>query len=255
MIGSWAFEMAHLRNAFDERLDEIEAYLAFLDGIEQLVREGTPRLGDAGPVITAQQQKILYSSVYLQLYNLVEATITKCLGAVCTAAMHGERWKPGDLSSELRKEWVRFTARTHAPLTEQRRLECVFELVEHLVLALPVTKLKVEKGGGSWDDKMIEGVTKRIGLRLDISEPVFQGIKRRIRNDKGALALIAELRNALAHGSLSFAECGQGVLVAELRDLRNKTSLYLGEIVDAFEVWIASYEFLEPRCRPAVDAA
>jgi hypothetical protein len=80
---------------------------------------------------------------------------------------------------------------------------------------------------------------------------VYQGIKRKIRDEKGALALIAALRNNLAHGSLSFAECGEGVLVEELRDLRDRTSLYLGEVVDAFESWIASYQFLIPESRPA----
>jgi hypothetical protein len=63
--------------------------------------------------------------------------------------------------------------------------------------------------------------------------------------------LIAGLRNNLAHGSLSFAECGEGVLVEELRDLKEKASLYLGEVVDAFESWIASHEFLVPDSRPA----
>jgi hypothetical protein len=243
--------MAQLRSTFDERLEEIEAYLDFLEGLEQEVRNGTPRLGQSGPVITAPQQRILYSSVYLQLYNLVEATITKCLDAVCAAAMNGGKWKPGDLSSELRKEWVRFTARTHVTMTDDKRLKHALELVEQFVQALPVTKLKVEKSGGSWDDEQIEGVTTRIGLHLKISQLVYQGVKRKIRDDKGALALIAGLRNDLAHGSLSFAECGEGVLVAELRELKDSASLYLGEVVDAFEVWIASYEFLAPHRRPA----
>lgn len=243
--------MAQLRSAFDERLEEIEAYLELLEGVEREVSSGTPRLGESGPVITARQQRILYSSVYLQLYNLVEATITKCLDAVCAAAMNGGKWKPGDLSTELRKEWVRFTARTHIALTDENRLRHALELVEQLVQALPVTKLQVERSGGSWDDEQIEGVTTRIGLRLQISQPVYQGIKRKIRDEKGALGLIAGLRNNLAHGSLSFAECGEGVLVAELRDLKDRASLYLGEVVDAFESWIASYEFLVPDSRPA----
>jgi hypothetical protein len=242
--------MAQIRSAFDERLEEIEAYLELLEGVEREVRSGTPRLGSSGLIITARQQRILYSSVYLQLYNLVEATITKCLDAVCAAAMNGGKWRPGDLSTELRKEWVRFTARTHITLSDENRLRHALELVEQLVQALPVTKLQVETSSGSWDDAQIENVTTRIGLRLQISQSVYQGIKRKIRDDQGALALIAGLRNNLAHGSLSFAECGEGVVVDELRDLKDRASLYLGEVVDAFESWIATYEFLVPESRP-----
>jgi MAE_28990/MAE_18760-like HEPN len=246
--------MGQLRSAFDERLEEIEAYLEFLEGVENQVRAGSPRLGDGGPTITAQQQRILYSSVYLQLYSLVEASITKCLDAVCDAAAKNG-WKPGDLSAELRREWVRHSARTHITLTDENRLKHALEIVELLVKALPVSSIEVEKSGGSWDDKQIESITNRIGLRLRISQNVYQDVKRPLRNDKGALTLIATLRNDLAHGSLSFAECGENVLVAELRDLKGKAALYLGEVVDEFEGWIESYEFLDPTVRPNRDVA
>ena len=243
--------MGDLRIAFDERLSEIETYLQFLDGLEGQVRLGVPRLGADGPVVTAAQQRILYSSVYLQLYNLVEATITRCLDAVCAAAIAGNRWRPGDLSTEMRKEWARYTARTHVDLTDENRLKAAVELVGHLVDALPVKRLEVETSGGSWDDQMIEKVARRIGLTLQVSSVALTGVKRPIRDDKGALGLIALLRNNLAHGSLSFAECGQNVVAEQLHDLRDKTALYLGEVVDAFETWVASYEFLAPERRPA----
>lgn len=244
--------MGELRQAFDERLAEIETYLTFLDGLDgEIRRTGRPRLGEAGPFITVDQQRILYSSVYLQLYNLVEATITRCLDAVCAAAAAEGRWRPGDLSDQLRKEWVRTTARTHNELTDESRLRVAVELVGHLVAALPVQQFKVEKSGGSWDDNMIESITLRIGLPLRISQPVFQGVKQHLREDKGALELIALLRNNLAHGSLSFVECGQNVVVEQLRDLKGRAALYLGEVVDEFEAWVASYQYLVPQRRPA----
>jgi MAE_28990/MAE_18760-like HEPN len=63
-----------LAQAFDDRLQEINAYLSLLEALERQIREGPPRIG--GETITGQQQRILYSAVYLQLYNLVEATAT-----------------------------------------------------------------------------------------------------------------------------------------------------------------------------------
>src|SRR6516162_9954901 len=114
--------MGELRDAFDERLAEIESYLLFLDGLDSEIRQsGTPRLGTEGSIITVEQQRILYSSVYLQLYNLVEATITRCLDAVCEAATNG--WYPSDLSIHFQREWVRFIARTHVELNHENRLK------------------------------------------------------------------------------------------------------------------------------------
>ena len=140
--------MEALATAFEERLAEIEAYLAFLEGIEAEARSGTPRLGLKGTVITTQQQRILYSSVFLQLYNLVEATIVKCLDGVTEAALNSGTWFPGDLTMELRREWVRFTARTHVDLNCDNRLEGALRLCDHLVESLPVPGFRVETGGG-----------------------------------------------------------------------------------------------------------
>jgi len=65
--------------SFEERLIEIESYLELLEALENQVQEGLPQFGGDGSTITVQQQRILYSSVYLQLYNLVESTVTKCV--------------------------------------------------------------------------------------------------------------------------------------------------------------------------------
>ena len=118
-------------HAFEERLQEIDAYLNLLDALERQVRTGPPSIG--GAPITAQQQKILYSSVYLQLYNLVEATATWCIEAVTEAAAEGSRWRPVDLASKLRREWVRTTARTHVDLNYNHRLDATVDFCDLLL--------------------------------------------------------------------------------------------------------------------------
>ena len=67
--------MATLEQSFEDRRQEIEAYLALLEVLDREVQSGRPpTIGETA--ITARQQRILYSAVYLQLYNLVEATVT-----------------------------------------------------------------------------------------------------------------------------------------------------------------------------------
>lgn len=242
--------MDTLSKTFEERLQEIEAYLDLLDALERQVREGPPMIG--GSAITVQQQKILYSSVYLQLYNLVEATVTWCVDAVCAAAAKDGRWLPGDLSESLRREWVRYTARTHIDLNYENRLESAAAMCESLIQALPILAWTVEKGrGGSWDEDEIKIIAHRLGFQLTISPAVYTRVKQRIRDDKGSLDLVRDLRNRLAHGSLSFAECGDGVTVPDLRDLKDRTASYLREVVAAFRAFIDAHEFLIPAKRPA----
>lgn len=242
--------MDPLTQPFEERLQEIETYLDLLEALERQVQEGFPKIG--GVAITSQQQKILYSSVYLQLYNLVEATVTWCVDAVCAAAAHGGRWKPADLSDALRREWVRYMARTHVDLNHENRLECAVTLCDSLIQALPVLAWSVEKGrGGNWDEDEIKTIARRLGFDLQISKEVYTGIKRPIRDDKGSLALVRDLRNRLAHGSLSFSECGAGVTVPDLRNLKERTADYLREVVAAFRAHIDTHGFLVAARRPA----
>lgn len=238
-----------LNAVFDDRLQEIEAYLDFLDALEQQVRLGPPRIG--GAAITSQQQKILYSSVYLQLYNLVEATATWCIEAVTVATADGARWKPADLDQQVRREWVRHIARTHVDLTYEHRLESAVELCNKLVDALPLAAWNLEKGGGgNWDDSELEQIAGRLGFQLRVSQPVYTAIKRKVRDDKSALVLVKYLRNRLAHGTLSFAECGDGVTVHDLREMKNVTALYLREVIGAFTLFINNTEFIRPERRP-----
>ncbi len=248
--------MEALERAFNDRLAEIDVYLDLLGGLEEQVRKGPPRVGTDGPVITTTQQRILYSSVYLQLYNLIEATITKCVDAVCSAISKDSRWRPADLSSELRREWVRYLAKTHADLNYENRLSYSLSMCEHLIQALPVKSLQIEKGGGgNWNDEEIYRFCSRLGCALAISAASNEAVKRPFRDNFGALALIVKLRNDLAHGSVSFGECGDGATVEELRDLKSRAATYLRDVVSSFKVFIESYSFLQPESRPLEDVA
>lgn len=248
--------MEQLGSAFEDRLQEIRSYIEFLEGVEGEARRGPPRLGSEGPLITTQQQRILYSGVFLQLYNLVEATVVRCLDSVTDAAIRAEQWIPGDLTVDLRREWVRVMARTHSDLSYEHRLERALALCEHLVESLPVAGFKLERGGGgSWDDTAIEAITARLGFQLNVSAQVYRDIKRPFRDDLGPLALVKKFRNSLAHGSISFAECSENVTVGELRDLMERTAAYLREVVEAFRGYIDHREYLVPAKRPAAAQA
>ncbi|URD59894.1 MAE_28990/MAE_18760 family HEPN-like nuclease [Sphingomonas sp. KRR8] len=248
--------MSDLTDRFEERFGEIVAYLELIDGIETLVRSGVPRLGEDGPTITVPQQRILNSGVYLQLYNLVEATITNCLDAVSKAAMHEARWGPGDLTAELRREWVRYMAGTNLPSGPDKRLEDAIGLCDHLVAALPVAEFDLKRGGGgNWDDRAIRKIATRIGFELRISRGVEREVKRVVRNELGSLALVLDLRNALAHGRLSFVDCGQDDSAAELSLLAHRVAAYLREVIGAFDRYVEEHRYLIPEKRPQRAAA
>jgi hypothetical protein len=240
--------MGDLADAFKERLVEIDAYLDLLDEVQRQVGSG----GRAGLRVTEQQQRILHSSVYLQLYNLVESTITRCVDAISEAVAAEGRWRPHDLSEQLRRQWIRSILGAHDDPSLENRFEEIVRLTDAIIAARPISRFTIAKGGGgNWDDTQIEKFTeRRLGFTLNIPSTLRTEIKRRRRDDRGALELIRKLRNALAHGHLSFEQCGANDTVSDLRLLKKWTAEYLREVVLQFEAFIEAHEFLQPGCRP-----
>lgn len=244
--------MAELIDAFNERLAEVETYLDMLRILEQMAQNGPPKFEGANQPISVQQQKILYSSVFLQLYNLVESTMTHCVDAISIAATIDSGRQAKDLSLQIHRERVRYITKTHLDLTPNNRLACALELCQHLVSELPISSFSIEMGGGgNWDDFAIEKISNRLGLNLQVSQPVKSNIKRRLKDDLGPLGLVKKFRNQLAHGSISFSECAGEVNVAWLVDIKDKTACYLREVVTCFDNYIETYEYLHPERRPA----
>ena len=233
---------------FNNRVNEVELYLDLLEALDKQIKGGRPHIGDDH--ISAPQQHILYSAVYLQLYNLVEVTVTRCVLAVHAAASDRGRWTPADLSERLLEEWVRLKADTDITLNEDNRRQRAVALCHHLVDGLPVSWPIDAHLRGNWDDNQIERMSARLGCELQISATTNEAVKRPIRDDMGQLALIRDRRNRLAHGNLSFAECGADVTIEDLRRTKTCTVLYLREVIGAFEDHINAYKFLKVNRRP-----
>lgn len=239
-----------LETSFNERLAEVEAYLSFLDELEAAAQMGAPKFGDTGAPLSPQQTQILRAGVFVQLYNLVEATITRCLDALAVASWSGA-WKAADLNPHFRKEWVKVVVAANRELNADNRLKYAVALTDFLVQGTPLQEFKLEKGGGgNWSDTNIEDMLGRVGLRLRLPPTVRAAAKRKFRDDLGSLALVVKLRNDLAHGNISFAECGENETVAGLREISKNTAVYLRSVVRAVERFIDRHEFLEAARRP-----
>jgi MAE_28990/MAE_18760-like HEPN len=237
---------------FEERFREIETYLELLEEIDRAAQSGAPRLQGTSYKISIPQQKILYSSFYLQLYNLVEATVSRCINATTKAAALSGSWQPHQLNESLFKEWVRSIAGTHTIMSPEKRLEYALGLSSRIVDRLPLQDFSIDVGGGgNWDDDAIYKLVVRLGCSLKVKQETFALVKAPMRDRLGALKLIKDRRNGLAHGSISFIDCADGVAVIELRAMAAGVEKYLREVVESFSNYIQSHEFLRPDSRPA----
>lgn len=239
-----------LRKSFEERLAEVEAYLAFLTELENAGQSGPPRFSDSSKPLSPQQVQILKAGIFVQLYNLVEATVSRCLDAMTKASSLGS-WKAADLNPSFRREWVKVIVGANKEMNAENRLKYAVNLTELLITAAPLEAFKLERGGGgNWSDTQIESMFERVGLRLRLPPKVRAAAKKKFRDELGPLALVVKLRNDLAHGTISFAECGSNETVVGLRQICKNTATYLRSVVQAVERFIQRHEFLLKSKRP-----
>ena len=235
-----------IRAFFEGRREEVSTYLDLMRNVDVAGQQGYFQATEGMAPISPLQQQILYANLFVQLYNLVEATITRCLEGLHMAACDSSAdYKPADLAAPLLREWVRFTARTHTDRAYEKRLDAALEMAEHLIHDRAIGSLAIESGGGgNWDDDAIELVAARVGCDLVVAEAIRTAAKRHVRDDLGALALVRVLRNNLAHGSMSFGECGAGVTVSDLESIANCVLDYLDAVVASFVRYLDDRHFL-----------
>src|SRR5258708_1261397 len=128
-------------------------------------------------------------------------------------------------------------------------------MCEPLLGQLPVDVFLLDSGGGgNWDRPEIERISKRVGVKLQISRAAKVAVHRPHRDNMDALQLVKNRRNRLAHGSLSFVDCGDGVTVAELLAVTEPVVKYLHDAISCFGRYIDMCEFLVPSSQPKVVA-
>jgi hypothetical protein len=248
--------MSDVFRKFDARVEEIELYLSFLASVQDAV-SGNANSGkfQVAFAFTPKHQQVLHASVFLHLYNLVESTVTWCIELVESAVSSHESRTIGHLSERLRTEWVKTVARTSEDLTHGHRLDAALLLCNQVLNLMPPELKIARKVGGNWDDEKIFGLASRIGFNLNISPAVQRRVRRPIRNDLGPMKIVKKMRNELAHGSISFSECGADHSVTDLREIANDCLSYLREFIGCVESYVSNHEYLEPGARPPQGAA
>jgi len=238
-----------LRSSFDDRLEEVDAYLDFLGKVE----DGYSFTKDKSfrELVTIQQRRILYSSFYLQLYGLIESTVAFCISYLTKIVMDG-KYIPCQFNKSIQREWVRFVADTGSGLSEETRLDKACGLCYAFIEEVKMFDIKLGRGG-NWDDSKIEELSKLLGMNLKISKGKYRAIKIRGRDGDSPMMSVRKLRNKLSHGSISFSDCAESIVFSDLCEIRNAVVGYLKEFIISFEEYISNGDFLDSETRSVIN--
>lgn len=237
--------MELVQSTFQDRLDDIESYFDLIHNIEMAAGSGGAIFNVQGlPYsIRPEQQKIMYSSIYLHLYNLVESTISTLINAVERHAMSGIDGQLDLLTENMRNLYIKSITAPQESMTYEKRLEKAILLFEQARDIKPIEIKIPPGGGGNWDTVEIKRISKSIGIDIKLPKALNTSINKPFRDDKGPLRLIKDIRNNLAHGSLSFTECGNNHVASDFRELIDIVKSYLENIIDSYGKFIETNGF------------
>ncbi len=237
--------MELVQTVFQERVDDIETYFELVCNIELAIGLGEAVFNVNGNPyrIKPEQQKIMYSGIYLHLYNLVESTVSMLIKAVERHAERGINGQLTLLTTNMKKLYVKSVAMPHEQMNNDTRLEKALELFDQVIKIKPF-ELKIPPGGGgNWDVSEIEKLSKNIGINIRLPKGINQKVRKIFRDDKRPIRLIKEIRNKLAHGSLSFTECGNNHVASDFRKLIDIVKEYLTHVIQAYGNFINEHGY------------
>lgn len=164
--------------------------------------------------------KIMKSTCFLLLYNLVESTVRESFTTLYEQ-INKEESTLEYYNEYFRKLWLHQHFKTIDPISSnQNTYRTVASTIVEKILNSETFEMKSDHLpiSGNLDAKKIKELFKKHKIKLQIHHKALGG---------GELQTVKDKRNGLAHGNISFSECGQEYTVKDLINIKKKTVSYL----------------------------
>ncbi len=173
-------------------------------------------------VITQEMQCVAKAQSLILLYNLVESTVCDCLNAIYDA-IQDESLIFGNVSDDIKNMWRNYLKRKNLPEKTKNDNDIINMAIRFDSLAINIS--------GSLDFRKIQEVFSKHGCLLDNSsrDTIAQ-----------SFLVVKNKRNLLAHGNISFSECGAHYLLSDLQKYKDHIVDYMQDVVNKTCDYIAN---------------
>jgi len=230
--------MQAVRAEFEQRVTEVSKYLRMLKAMDRpdAVIHSQSKASRKTTPVEDDWRKVSKATVYLLIYNLVEAAIRSAFGELYeTIANEGRSLQ--SVSEEIRDAWVlsehrKLTRETASPKNyREAAARMVLAALDQEVVRLEASRLPVS---GNLDADSIRHVCRNHGVGIAVHQAARGGID---------LETVKQQRNALAHGNRSFSEVGRDVTVDDLVRTARKAEIFVRGILKNVEKHIAGHGY------------
>lgn len=212
---------------FNNRKQEISIYISFLEGIEKDNSILTNALGNSDT--TKELRKILYANTYLLMYNLVESSIRNSIQGIYD---HFKQQKISFDSLRIKLQEIILTNMRSQNLSEF--------LTNIHILATDIVYLSFDSqkiASGNVDARKIREIAEIYGFSHKTNYHKCKEGKQ--------LLVVKNKRNDLAHGIISFSECGKDTSLSDVKQAFDELSAFLTEIILNIDKYIQNKDYLK----------
>ncbi|MCP1606036.1 MAE_28990/MAE_18760 family HEPN-like nuclease [Pseudomonas citronellolis] len=226
---------------FRQRCAEVRRYIEFIEVIAN--NRSVALAGEVdgsivpieGAELSRELTKTLRANAYLLLYNLVEATMTNAIDAI-HKAVDGDNLGFDQLSGNLQSialsHFKRAIKDGHSSALDGR-----VHPIEIAMTRLGYDREKIFSG--NVDCAEIKSAAKKYGF--ETADPNLNG-----RQTLRQLRDVKDKRNALAHGRLSFEQCGQDTSPEYLSKVYYQTNVYLRSVLWSISSYLRGKKYAAP---------
>ncbi len=231
--------MSSVTTFLDDRSAELREHVELIGELEQRSLGGTR--SDQALRFQQKQLLILRSGLMVHIYNVVEAVMTRALEELeIEIAKH----EPRAYGDKLFKEWIKSSAQPYDGVGPEKLLQRIEAIGLHLIGRNDGCPLTIRRSSGNWDDRSIARVSSDLGIRLKLDADLRKLACGHYVDDISRLGFVRKRRNELAHGVLTFEEGTRDRTFDDLRELVDVISKYLGVVVDCFQTFVVSCQYL-----------
>ena len=223
---------------FDSRVKEIDIYFSFLeDIISNNAKLFFPAKVKKLKAINSETTKILRANGFLLLYNLVESSIKKSIEEIYIS-LTGENALYNTVTDEIKKKWI---AEKYKNFKDTKyNSTAIFEVIEAIendIIALTFNSKTALGGGGNIDSRKIKAFSETYGFSTKVHHSTKNGEK---------LCIVKDNRNNLAHGLISFCDCGKDYTIEQMLEIKKQVVSYLRSILKNVATFINDKKYLVP---------
>jgi len=220
-------------NDFEKRASEIKLYFKLLERVVEeeaclyLPEKKTHKYIE----FDGELQKVMKANMFLLLYNLAESSIKQSLSEIYdTITSEGVKYK--DVKEEIQKIWIDTKYQNFNQMGTDRIYKVLNNILEDLIeIEFDASK----KISGNIDGRKIREFAEQTGFSTRTHHSLNDGVK---------LHQVKTQRNKLAHGDLSFAECGRNYTISDLKVIYNQVVKYLRRILLNIEAFLSDKSYM-----------